>query len=587
MGSAEFRNARMDGLKNRIILNRSRKDYNNLMDFSHSVLRAVTAFLLGMVMLMASSCGTTGGGDLEKVSALLDEGKSRLSQADYLGAKVHFERILDQYDPFHSQAHFGIVMAELLELGDQASEMTYFVAGSGSSGFIPLVDQPGNRQVYEAVRGVLENLESRLLLVSNRLDLIQEDPIFRFSIQSAPIFRGEDTVVELGGEYDPGDVYCIDAVVSLLLGMVGHVLSVDFLADYLGLFDFASRNLSEVLLGGEVDASLLSGLLVFLLKDPDYPEFLGCAGSGRYSLVSAGEWYERALRSFLESLDWIIEREGTTDSHFLYYQDANGDRAYQEEEPIVFPPYRFTPNDTLSLRLVLTPTVREGIRALADSFRFSEIRVSLSRHLLPVIGALVVGSGEALGILPELAEVIWKDITDTLGDRLEFQLGPLFDDSVCLRNLLPAWNSTADRDEVHNEKGEFNLAIFRRTNRFLFEWDGCGYVEAATGFVCPRVDVEDREHFGEASLFIDFPEVVPIPADGITSPFPYFPLPNPSLNQVLWVNMSGLPDGQGGFVPDDTPFHPANLFEINTLIAGYAGFINLWLENMSSGGEGN
>ena len=565
-------------------MNRPGKDYNIPMNFAPSALRTATSFFFGMMILLVSSCGTTGGDDLEKVSALLDEGKSRLSQADYLGAKVHFERILDQYDPFHSQAHFGIVIAELLELGDQASEMTHFVGGSGSSGFFPLVDQPGNRQVYEAVRGVLENLESRLLLVSNRLDLIHEDPIFRFSVQSAPIYRGEDTVVELGGEYDPGDVYCIDAVVSLLLGMAGHALSVDFLADFLGLFDFASRNLSEVLLGDEIDASLLSGLLVFLLKDPDYPGFLGCADPG-HSLNSAGEWYERALRSFLASLDRVTKREGTTDSHFLYYQDANGDRTYQEEEPILFPSYRFTPDDTLRLQFVLAPEVRAGIQVLADAFRFSEVRVSLFRHLLPVVGALVVGNSEAMGIPPELAEVVWKDIADALGDRLEFRLGPFFKNPVCLRDLLPAWNSTADRNEVFDDEGKFDLAVFRRSNRFLFEWDGCGYAEAATGFVCPRVAVEDREHFGETSWFIDFPEVVPIPADGIISPFPYLPLPKPSLNQVVWVNMSGLPDGQGGVVPDDTTFHPASLFEINTLIAGYAGFVDLWLGNMSASGE--
>ena len=527
-------------------------------------------------MITLFSCGIIGGDDLEEISRLIEEGKSRLSEADYLGARVHFEQVVDEYDPFHSQAQFGLVLADLLEIGDQAAEMTQFALGGGSD-FIPLVDQPGNQQVYEAVRGILENLRSRLQVISTRLTLVSDESSFRFTVESAPIFQGEDTVLELGGEYDSGDLFFLDALVSLLLGGLEQALSVNFLADYLGLFDFASRYLSRELISGEMDFSLMSGFAVYLMKDPDYPEFLDCVEPGEASLAQAGEWFGRAGQSLLTAISRVEEREGTADSHPFFYRDTDGDGSHDDGEPVVFPQYQPAPGEVVSLELTFTPESREGIRVLVDSFVYPDLRVSVSDHLLPMLGVMFFGGSEMLGIPEEVGETLWNQAAGVIGDHLELRLGYFFQNPVCPRDLLPAWSSTRGRDEVFANGDEFSLDLFREANRFLIEWDACEYIQAVTSFICPETGTDDRGHFQDSGAFVDFPGIQSIPADGIISSTPYLPLPDPSLNQLLWVDMSGLPDGQGGIVSEDA-FHPADLFEVNTLLAHYTSLITPWLE---------
>ena len=275
----------------------------------------------------------------------------------------------------------------------------------------------------------------------------------------------------------------------------------------------------------------------------------------------------------------VKKRKGTFSSHLVYYQDANGDRKYSQDEPLVFPELQIPQGTSFQLKIKLTPEVVQGIRAIDDSFRFPSKRVSLSRHIFPIAEMLLGGASEALGISSGLVQEIWQGMTGVAGDHLELELGHYFQEPVSARSLLPAWNTGAGRGRVFDPSGEFSLELFRTANRFLLEWDACEYPDAASNFVCSREAAADRGHFSETNLFQNFSGVTAIPTDGIVSPAPYFPFPNPSFNQFFWVNLEGIPGLQGtGTVGTD--FHPADLYEINALLAYYSSFFLTWAENI-------
>jgi hypothetical protein len=541
---------------------------------------AVCGFLLlGLQVYNGSGCGRVGQSDLTEMATLLEEGKSRLGQADYVGARAYFTRVLDRYDSTHPQASFGLALTGLLELGNQLLQVPTFIMSPGNGGLFPSADQPGNQMVYEAVREILENYRTRFLLLSSRLALISNDSRFSFSIASAPVYSGEQKVVDLGGEYDLGDIFILDAVISSVLGGIEQLYSVNFLADYLGLVNFASRYLSEELVNGPPDFSLYSGLLVYLLKDSRYPEFLELAPDGKERMIRAGKWYGQATGSLLNALDWLGKRKGTCSSHLVYYEDTNGDGKYSGGEPLLFPELTIPQWTSLRLKINLTPEAIQGIRAISDSFSFSSRRVSLYRHLFPIAEVVLAGASESLGISSNLSREIWQGLTGAVGDHLEFELGHYFREPVSARSLLPAWNTGEDRDQAFDDAGEFKVDRFQDANRFLLEWDACEYPEAATGFICSRSAASDRGHFSETDLFPDFPRVTAIPADGVISPAPYFPFPDPSFNDLFWVNLNGIPNlnGAGSADPD---FHPADLYELNALLSYYSVFLLPWVENI-------
>ncbi|MDD5224708.1 MAG: hypothetical protein PHE84_12035 [bacterium] len=544
------------------------------------IIAAVCGFLLvGTQVFSGSGCGRAGQTDLSEVASLLNEGKTRLGQADYVGARAHFSRILDDYDSTNSQANLGLVLSDLLGLADQILQVQTLTASSGRGGLLPTADQPGNQMVYEAVREIMENYRARFLLLSARLQMIAADPRFSFRIDSAPVYYGEQKVLDLGGDYDLGDILVLDAVVSSALGGMEQLLSVNFLADYLGLEDFASRYLSDELVNGKSDFSLLTGLLVYLLKDSNYPEFLDFTPDGRERMIRAGRWYGQASGDLLAALNWIEKREGTFPSHLVYYRDDNGDRKYAQDEPLIFPELQIPQGASFQLQIKLTPEAVQGIKAVDESFGSPAKRVSLSRHIFPIAEMLLSGAGESLGISPGLVRDIWQGLTGVAGDHLELELGHYFLEPVSSRSLLPAWNTGTGRNRVFLAGGEFSLELFRTANRFLLEWDACEYPDAASDFVCSREAAADRGHFSETDLFPNFSGVNAIPADGIISPAPYFPFPDPSFNRLFWVNLSGIPGLQETGAAE-TGFHPADLYEINALLAYYSSFFLTWVENI-------
>lgn len=296
-------------------------------------------------------------------------------------------------------------------------------------------------------------------------------------------------------------------------------------------------------------------------------------------MIRAGGWYGQASGDLLAALDWIGKREGTFSSHLVYYRDDNDDRKYSQDEPLIFPEVQIPTGPSFQLEIKLTPESVQGIRAIDESFRFSSKRVSLYRHIFPIAEVLLGGASESLGISPALVRELWSGLTGAAGDHLELELGHYFLAPVSSRSLLPAWNTGAGRERVFLAGGEFSLELFRTANRFLLEWDACEYPDAASNFVCSREAAADRGHFSETDLFPNFSGVNAITADGIISPAPYFPFPDPSFHQLFWVNLSGIPGLQEtGAV--ETGFHPADLYEINALLAYYSSFFLTWVVNI-------
>lgn len=516
-----------------------------------------------------------------QVQSMIDQGKAQLAEYNYSGAHTTFWTVLEDYDDQNREAMFGVVLADILETLSTIDEKLdaslgplFDAIGGGGAG------APSSRFAPQAKSGlnlVIESLIDQMLMdtldtIIPLMDRIKNDPDFNMVIESVPLLVGtEDSMLSngnIGGEFDPGDVYLLSAMCRYIRGNIKILYATDLTLNpptiYGLLGDFFPGLRGET--GESIDRDFYTKLAAFIIHTS--PNFLALEpNDGRDNLSAAADDFLQANDDLFNCLESIrAETDDQTDD-FAAYQ-VKGDKQYMTLQ------YRDRDGVPVELPVEFSDDVFLAFEnQKASTQAAGGVRANFVNDIVPFQALLFQGIGQAGGFetvadfaLPMLEEYIGTETVemvqgmfDTLAsmaaggilaggytlwipDVLELDFGKLYHDppDELFRLLLP--------DLVTENDGSQNLRYEYECPETLRPIDAmCRFPEGITS----------SSHFSGADFLDD---------DGIDSPLPYYTCADPSMGGIAYLNLHLLD-------PDEFPdeFHPPSQYEYNYFFAGVIG----------------
>ncbi len=562
--------------------------------------KSILALTLALSTFAAGCRGYNGDEALQEDSErLVTQGKKYLSENRWGQARENFAYVVDNYDPTHSEARFGMVLADLLSFTD-----TIRLVSSLAGGLAPASAEE-NEFVNQLVTDVIHDLRSKFESIDRNLLLAQGNPGFTFRIKSLPIYLSASTepTIDLGGEWDRADLFLVDTLVTGLLGALNLGDSIDLRFDVLRAYDYLSQS------GFSMDnLQHLQSLITYILNDPNYPNFLSVKPDGGNELLAKAGWQiGKAVHNWQTALYLTsIETDDQSDD-MLQYVDANDNGRYDpalnpladscagiddetavydeetaresfsllglaeignsselpnlmEHSACLFQKLRVNLHwdDVVSIPAEYAERDRVQLEALGG-FYDERPRINFDHDLLPLVASLGSSIAESAGLAIATPTLIKNTVRSFLGDSLEIDLYAFFavDDSDLagnLRGLLPVWEDIACNDmadclatangfvmerECRSDAGSLPVAFRPASFDDLLDGLTCGEGDARA----------DTAHFA-AAVTDAAVTLTPIEADGIEGSFPYIAFQDASFHGVLWLDLEGLADATGGDVAD-------------------------------------
>jgi hypothetical protein len=558
--------------------------------------------------------------DEERVRALLSEGKAQLARNEWSNAGASFEEVLSKHDPQNGEAHLGAALANTLFVTDALRYLST-VVDRNSVELLPLSSDDESIYIDRLIAEAIQDVSARFAAAEQHLAAAEKDTRFAFRIDSLPLYfsSSNEASFDLAGEWDRADALFLHGVVDILLGILEAAASVDLLFDfpaahaYLTQPGFDANNLAH-----------FESLVVLLLNDSDYPNFLGLRAEGAERLAQALAYFTAGARN-LELALYAASRE-TDDQNddVLRYLDGNGNRRFDPPfdqaadacarragleasgetpglaESFAFLGIRLQSRDAqelLNQRLLclfqkLQVNAGWGARELLPPTLAAipeRPRINLMLDLLPVLDAGLAGISTAypevtFGV-PVPEGVLTTVAAEIVGDSFALDPFSFFsaDDTgamVTVRGLFPAWEA--------NVCPETGLCL----NAFHIEMECSPLAVSEATFPAPLTTVvasldnplpvcrrswieagqaQDSAHFrGE------------IAADGIISYVPYIQFGDPTFHGLLYLNVgatglvyedskasqnAAIAAGLKALDQDASDFSLANQAELNAMLA--------------------
>jgi len=300
---------------------------------------------IALILLLGLSACTIQNGEEspEKFDQLMRAGKRALAAGDGPQAQKLFAQAL-KVEPSNSSASLGLVLADVLKLLQFADDIVTFVIDIGGT-FTAAeeVPNPGglvpsntlDQTIHHFVKQIFEPLLDEML---SALDDALADPEISLNLQALPLSFGGSQFADLAGNWAAADVTWLAAVTRLLQGLVDILQGSNMNFDIGAVLE--SQTVHYLINGQPLDlydtVDEVLELVLFILNDPNYPDFL-------LPLPDA-EWrFERAQRNLALALYWgvgvwyMVETQPAPEaSGILSYQDLNGNRKREANEPFIF-----------------------------------------------------------------------------------------------------------------------------------------------------------------------------------------------------------------------------------------------------------
>jgi len=208
--------------------------------------------------------------------------------------------------------------------------------------------------VQRMIREYMQPINAEMFALAQDLKTNHRD--VRFYLEALPMWTdGDHVVLDMGGEWDIADVYNLESFAYLMEGLDNFLLAFDLTFNY-NTYAFwpppsSGADIAEIL-------HTYSGLLLALLADEDYPNFLTFLEDGEERLSDAGVNLGLGFRALPEGFAVAMTETDTQEDDVLGYQDANGNGMYDEGE-LYHTPYF----GDLSAELQIT---LEGVLTMCD-----------------------------------------------------------------------------------------------------------------------------------------------------------------------------------------------------------------------------
>ena len=270
---------------------------------------------------------------------LVNEGKALLAQGDAARAGERFQEAL-ALDPALDEARFGLVLAKAADLVVLVDDFVDLItkqmaAGAqGSGGMTTLSDSGIGYTIDHYVRLIFLPTVQVML---DQSEALYSKPDATFTIDALPISWSGQTVLDLGGRWDHSDAVLLLAVANLLQGAFDSVLArdLDFNLGYVFALPIDWNDLKNVQL--QAIWRDLVHMVIQILADPNYPNFLGLTQEGQARMPAAGSEFGLTAKYVTEA-GWLVRQEtGDQSGDVIGYVDANANGVWDPGEPLRLP----------------------------------------------------------------------------------------------------------------------------------------------------------------------------------------------------------------------------------------------------------
>ena len=164
-------------------------------------------------------------------------------------------------------------------------------------------------------------------------ELMNDYPDVRFYVDPLPMWvDGDHVVIDMGGEWDLADVNNVYAFTQFLEGFEQFLLSFDFTFNYntFAMWPSPGGSIKEII-------HSYSELLLELLADPDYPDFLTFLDGGEENLIESGVQSGHACLRMVDSFAMALDEVDPQEDDVLGYIDENGNGQWDPGENYKIP----------------------------------------------------------------------------------------------------------------------------------------------------------------------------------------------------------------------------------------------------------
>ena len=338
---------------------------------------AALVLLFSSFALALAACdsgSSTGSGRAEgEVLDLLDDGREWLAIGEGDKARLAFLDAL-AVAPDDPEALYGLVLSNTVHTVDVFSiiydYILSFIEQGGPVASRDSIMDAGGPARREGPEGWIDDLLDMIfhtLLLDRARELVDFSRICRtipdiaYHHEGSPIFIALDHVADLAGEFDSGELYAAEAFALLLDGLTSHllVLDLDFdlsLAWRIADVDFECTPMHEAI-------GLVTAMLIDLVADPDYPDFLTMSACGKEAFTEAGLRIGLGLDQWLRTFDAVTAETDDQADDILGYEDLDGSGTFDHGEPFVIPHFGVLGAEEME--------VLEGVLVLVASLRDS------------------------------------------------------------------------------------------------------------------------------------------------------------------------------------------------------------------------
>ncbi|MFC1890689.1 tetratricopeptide repeat protein, partial [Thermodesulfobacteriota bacterium] len=295
---------------------------------------AFVTFVAMWLTIIPAGCGGECDGGIS-ARAQIEEGKAWLTRGDGDRARLYFLEALE-LDPGNPDGLYGMALSDTLHVVDVLSILVDYILSLIESGG-PVKDR---EEPPSWVDDLLETLLNTLLFdrtyeLEEYSGKAREIPGITFDAESIPILIAFDPVATLSGEFDETDLLASESLTLLLRGFLLHALVLEL------DFDLASAwMISEIdfdTLPPEEAAAEVVRLLLAIVADPDYPDFLTMSSEGVDTYREAGMAVGDGFDRFISVFESIRNETDDQDDDIIGYTDLNGNGGFDTGEPFFIP----------------------------------------------------------------------------------------------------------------------------------------------------------------------------------------------------------------------------------------------------------
>ncbi|MCL4558407.1 MAG: hypothetical protein M1491_07230 [Deltaproteobacteria bacterium] len=574
-------------------------------------------FILALTLagLVHGCSSTPSNATQQHIDYLLAQGKTELSNQQYLDAETNFETILNTYDPNNNQARFGAAIAILLNqidslVGQLTSLLQQFgfkLFDQGTPVLRPQFVDTGMSAINLLIAGFLNNaIMNSVYQAKGYFDAIIKsgDKNFTFQIDSLPLSIGSGTLSyalgDYGGVYDMEEVYYFDALMNGIDGALDLAMAInlDMSLSSIVSYVMAPGRLSNL----DID-TVLEALGFIMVSSPNVLTIE--PADGTQNIAGAQLALSTALQDIIDGVNFIKSPpHGESTNVITYGTDSKG-------------------NPTLVLHMkslgasgYTTSTVNIPITSSSGGFitdiaarvmnninggqpyttfnddiapvlSMAVVALFQSNLVQSILNAALAGLGTtSQSTLKQLMGFINVDtltglLTSVVPGNIELDLGQYFKSPASLRSIMPAWvapglSGTTVTGYTFTAPNPVN-PLANIVSTIILEYECPPSDLAKTLFYCGGTTFSATAHFlGPNGNGIPDPDnqsilIGPIPNPGIPKAYlPYIPFMDPTLGKVLYTTATC----SGGSISPSTAAtcnvsgqeHNPSLLELNYLV---------------------